>query len=122
MLLSVRKPLVSEWDVGLHPAPVSHASHAIQLYQVANELPIAFPHEQCLFTITVNGLWIVDVSNTGYHILYCGFYVVMLSWKSGTLCMLREQNICLCVQAIFVVVSFHCTVQFLKGLGVVKGS
>lgn len=69
VLLSVRKPLVSEWNVGLRPVPVSHASHTIQLYQVAIELPIAFPHGQCLFTITINGLWIVDVSNTGYHIL-----------------------------------------------------
>lgn len=69
MLLSVEKPLVSEWDVGPHPMPVSHASHTLQLYQLTAELPIGFPHGRCLFTTIVNDLWIVDVSNSGYHIL-----------------------------------------------------
>lgn len=73
VLLSVKKPLVSEWDVGPHPVTVSHASHTLQKYQVATELPIAFPHGQCLFTIKVNGLWIVAVSNTDFPHIVWGF-------------------------------------------------
>lgn len=96
VLLSLQKPLVSEWDVGPHPVPVSHASHTLQQYQVAIQLPIAFAHGQGLFTISVNGLCMVDVSNTGYHIL-CGILCHIVVWRSANLWLIHclEKKICL---------------------------